>query len=65
MIACFRIRVSDGYRVAFGLYLRYSRTGSGPVQEVEFQIAAAQGQTLSRSNWPNPAAREICGVTEI
>jgi len=34
------------------------------MQEIEFEIAAAQGQILRSSNWPNPAAREICGVME-
>jgi hypothetical protein len=49
---------------AFRFILTVFPTGSGPHARFEFEIAAAQGQILSQFDWPNPAARDICGVME-
>lgn len=52
MIACFGITVSHGDSALFGLYLQHFRRAAGPMQDVEFEIAAAQGQFLSRFQLP-------------
>ena len=60
----FGITVSDGYSALFGLYLQYFRRAAGPMQDSSSRSLPLRARFSRSFNWPNPAAREICGVME-